>query len=118
MDALNKHYEEVVAPCWNYAKRCNTWNDHVNNAALGLAGEGGEVADQVKKMLYHTEKPLEFHKQKVTQELGDVVFYMLKLMNILDISMDDVLTANREKLQSRHPELGQVVERFGEGYIR
>lgn len=115
---LQKHFDEVVQPCWNYAKRCESFKDHVNNAVLGLAGEAGETADQVKKFFYHTEKPVEFHRDKIVQELGDVEFYKMKLMDLLNITQDEVLAANRAKLQSRHPELGKVEERFADGYIK
>jgi NTP pyrophosphatase (non-canonical NTP hydrolase) len=115
---LQEHLDNYVNKCWNYAKRCNTFNDHLNNAILGLAGESGEVADQVKKMLYHTEKKGDHHRNKITSELGDVVFYMLKTMDLLGISLEEVVKANRDKLESRHPELGVVKERFADGYIK
>lgn len=118
MDALKKHLDEVVNPCWNYAGRCENWKDDVMNAVLGLAGEAGETADQVKKMFYHTDKGVEFHRAKLLLELGDVVFYLLKFMDTMNINMDQILQMNREKLQSRHPELGVVNERFADGFIK
>lgn len=118
VELFKRHLDEVINPCWNFAGRCENWKDEVINCALGIGGEGGEVADQTKKFFYHTEKPLEFHREKIISELGDVFFYSIKLMELMDISLETVLVNNRHKLQSRHPELGQVTERFGEGYIK
>ena len=118
IDIFEKHYKEVIEPCWNYAKRCKTPQDHLLNAVLGLAGESGETADQIKKMLYHTEKPIEFHRDKIVKELGDVYFYLIKFQKELNITTEECLASNREKLQSRHPELGVVGERFADGYIK
>lgn len=115
---FDKHYKDTINKCWNYAKRCKTKKDHLMNAVLGIAGEAGEVADQVKKMCYHTEKKNAFHKEKLVSELGDVFFYLIKFMQLMNISLEEVIQANKEKLQSRHPELGKVKERFGAGYIQ
>lgn len=115
---FKKHLNEVINPSWNYAGRCKTWEDEVMNAVLGLGGEAGEVVDQVKKMLYHTEKPAGFHKKKLISELGDSFFYHIKFMDLMGITLEEVLQNNKEKLESRHPELGKVKERFGEGYIQ
>lgn len=115
---FQKHLDETINPCWNFAGRCDEHKDQVLNAVLGLAGEAGEVADQIKKMYYHTQKPDAFHREKLVSELGDVVFYTIKFMELMGISQEEVLANNRAKLQSRHPELGKVQERFGEGYIK
>lgn len=115
---LEQHLHDVVNVCWNYAGRNNTWEEHLCNAALGLAGEAGEVADQVKKMLFHTDKGVEYHREKMVHELGDSFFYHIKVMELMGISLEEVLKANKEKLQSRHPELGVVTERFGPGYVK
>lgn len=115
---LNNHLLKVINKSWNYAKRCKTKQDHIFNAVFGLAGEAGEVADQIKKMYFHTEKPFKFHRTKLVSELGDVVFYLLKLMDLLGITMEELIEGNREKLESRHPELGKVKERFGPKAIK
>lgn len=115
MDPLQKHVEEVVAPVWNYAGRCHSIEDEIQNATLGLVGESGEVADIVKKMFYHAPKD---YRDKLRHEMGDVAFYFGQLLKLFDFTLEEVLEANKEKLESRHPELGKVDERFGEGYIR
>lgn len=117
-ELLHNHLTNVINKSWNYAGRCKTVNDEINNAVLGLAGEAGEVSDQVKKMLYHTEKPFTFHREKLVSELGDVFFYAMKLMDLMGISLEEVIAGNKEKLESRHPELGKVTERFSQGYIQ
>lgn len=112
---LENHLREVVNPCWNYAGRITTYDGHLQNAILGLVGECGETADIVKKMLYHTEG--KDYTEKLKHELGDVAFYFAKVLELCGLTLEEVLAANKEKLESRHPELGKVTERFGEGYI-
>lgn len=115
---FKSHLENVINVCWNYAGRCDTHKDQVMNAILGLGGEAGEIVDQVKKMYYHTEKPEGFHRAKLVSEFGDSFFYHIKAMDLLGITLEEVLAENRRKLASRHPEMGQVTERFGVDYIK
>lgn len=115
MDIWQKHLNEVVNSCWNYAGRINDFDGHISNAVLGLTGESGEVADVLKKMLYHTEKD---YREKMLYELGDVAFYLLKTIELMGFSNEEVLAANRKKLESRHPEMGVVDVRFGTDAIR
>ena len=115
---FQKHYDKVISKTWNYAGRCKTVNDHISNAVLGLAGEAGEVADQTKKWLYHSEKPFDFHREKLVSELGDVFFYLIKFMSLTGITVEECIEANAAKLASRHPELGKVKERFGPEAIK
>lgn len=115
---LDEHLNEVVNPCWNYAGRIKSEKDEVMNAVLGLAGEAGEVADQVKKIYYHTEKSADVNREKIRLELGDVIFYWLKTAELFSWTPAEILAGNREKLESRHPEMGKVNERFGKDWIR
>jgi NTP pyrophosphatase (non-canonical NTP hydrolase) len=89
------------------------------NAITGLMGEAGETSDQIKKWYFHAPKYdyAEFRRRLVL-EIGDVIFYTLKLMDLFGISLKEVLDGNREKLESRHPEMGKVTERFGPEAIR
>ena len=59
-----------------------------------------------------------FFKEKVKLELGDVMFYWLKVAELWNLSVDDILSANKAKLVSRHPEFGEVKERFGPGSVK
>lgn len=118
MDLLKQHLSEVIEKTWNFAGRCKTKQDEICNAGFGLAGEAGEVADQLKKYMFHSEKPWSFHREKLVSELGDVYFYLLKLQDLTGISTEECIAGNAAKLRSRHPELGAVSERFPEGYIK
>ena len=64
---------------------------------LGLAGEAGEVANKVKKMMRDNE----FDKEGVTQELGDCMWYIAAMCRDLNVSMADLALANLEKLLDR-----------------
>lgn len=114
---FKKHLDEVINPCWNFAGRCDTHKEEVLNAVLGLGGEAGEIVDQVKKMYYHNQKPDPFHREKLVSELGDSFFYHIKFMSLMGITLEEVLKNNTAKLESRHPELGKVIDRFGPNAI-
>lgn len=74
--------------------------DGVLNAALGLTGEAGEVADMIKKYVYHGHK---LTTNELVKELGDVMWYIALMCDTLGISMDTVANTNIEKLKKRYP---------------
>jgi NTP pyrophosphatase (non-canonical NTP hydrolase) len=75
-------------------------NDALINAALGLAGEAGEVADNIKKIFWH-DHPID--KTKILLELGDCAWYILLAAKALGSSFEEIAQMNIEKLQKRYP---------------
>lgn len=65
--------------------------------ALGLAGEAGEVANKVKKML----RDGDFDREAIAAEVGDVLWYLAALSRDLNIEMHDLAMGNLEKLYGR-----------------
>ena len=78
-----------------------THEQQLSNAALGLTGEAGEVAEVIKKHLYHAT-PLD--QDALVKELGDCLWYVAAFANVLGLSLDDVAERNIEKLRRRYPE--------------
>lgn len=71
------------------------------NGVLGLTGEAGEVADLIKKGIFH-QKGIDLeHLQK---ELGDVMWYIALICNSCGLDMDCVMETNIRKLEARYPE--------------
>ncbi|MFA5431788.1 MAG: nucleoside triphosphate pyrophosphohydrolase family protein [Candidatus Paceibacterota bacterium] len=69
---------------------------------LGLAGEAGEVAEKIKKVIRDGNGIVsEEKKVEITKELGDVLWYVANLAKELGISLEEVAQKNIEKLQSR-----------------
>lgn len=75
--------------------------DVLINGVMGLCGESGEAIDIVKKHL-HQGHPLD--KEKLAKELGDVAWYLAETAWALDISLEQILRGNLEKLRNRYPE--------------
>lgn len=65
--------------------------------ALGLAGEAGEVANKVKKMM----RDGNFDRVGVASELGDVLWYIAALCRDLNVDMNDIAMENLRKLYDR-----------------
>jgi len=65
--------------------------------ALGLAGEAGEVANKIKKMLRDNN----FDREGVAAELGDVLWYVAALARDLNVDLQDLAMQNLEKLYGR-----------------
>ncbi|MEO5904724.1 MAG: nucleoside triphosphate pyrophosphohydrolase family protein [Gemmatimonadaceae bacterium] len=76
----------------------------LNNAALGLAGESGEIADHVKKVMFHGH-PLDHATcDKIAKEIGDILWYCAMAARAIDTGLGDIATMNIEKLKKRYPE--------------
>lgn len=69
---------------------------------LGLAGEAGEVADKVKKVLRDNDGVFtDDIKTSVAKEIGDVLWYIAALSRDLGYTLEDIAKMNIEKLESR-----------------
>ena len=68
---------------------------------LGVAGEAGEVAEVIKKHVGHGH---ELDRDKLTKELGDVLWYVAGLAHLFDIPLSTVAQVNIAKLRKRYPE--------------
>ena len=75
--------------------------DVLLNGVMGLCGESGECIDLVKKHL-HQGHPLD--SEKLAKELGDVAWYLAETAWALDISLEDILRGNLDKLKKRYPQ--------------
>lgn len=71
--------------------------------AMGLAGETGEVVDELKKHLFHGKDKIEC-RPKVVKELGDVLWYYTLICRTMGITLDEIIEGNVEKLTERYPE--------------
>lgn len=75
--------------------------DVLINGVMGLCGEAGEAIDVVKK---HLAQGHELDRERLIEELGDVAWYLAETATALDVSLEDVLVQNIEKLKRRYPE--------------
>jgi NTP pyrophosphatase (non-canonical NTP hydrolase) len=69
---------------------------------LGLAGESGELANKVKKVLRDNNGVFTDEiKKDLAKETGDTLWYIATLANDLGYSLEEIAKENIEKLNSR-----------------
>lgn len=67
---------------------------------LGLAGEAGEFANKIKKIM-RGDKTLIDARADLISELGDCLWYLSEAAKNLNVSLESVAVQNIDKLQSR-----------------
>ncbi len=76
--------------------------DNIVYPTLGLAGEAGEVAEKVKKLIRDDAGVLSDERRTaLAGELGDVLWYVAQVATEAGLDLDDVAQANLDKLASR-----------------
>lgn len=69
---------------------------------LGLAGEAGELANKVKKIIRDDDGKLNsYTRELLADELGDVLWYVAAVASEIDMSLSDIATDNVNKLHDR-----------------
>lgn len=68
--------------------------------ALGLAGEAGEVADKVKKIV-RDKNTSDQMKRDIAAEIGDCLWYCAVLANDLGFDLAQIADGNLQKLADR-----------------
>lgn len=77
-------------------------------ASLGLASEAGEVAGKYKKVIRDMNGVMTDEvKKEMGKEVGDTLWYVSQVCTELGLSLEEVASANIEKLRSRK-ERGQL----------
>jgi len=70
--------------------------------AMGISGEAGELLEKWKKIVAYKDGVItDEDLYEIKKELGDVLWYIAMLAHSLDVSLDEVVDINLEKLASR-----------------
>ena len=80
-------------------------------AAVGMSAEAGEFTEIVKKMIFQGKPVNEENLFHLKRELGDIMWYVSQACIGLDISLEEVIQMNFEKLNARYPEGAFTIER-------
>ena len=77
--------------------------DNIVYPTLGLAGEAGEVAEKVKKLLRDDDGVLsDERREALAGELGDVLWYVAQVATEAGLDLEEIAQGNLDKLLSRH----------------
>ena len=77
--------------------------NRLTTAAVGISAEGGEFMEIVKKMVFQGKPWNDDNREHLIIELGDVMWYVMQACMALDVSIDDVVSGNVDKLKKRYP---------------
>ena len=67
--------------------------------AIGISGEAGELLDAIKKAVIYRK---ELDVANVREELGDLLFYIQGMANLIGSTLPELITANMDKLRLRY----------------
>jgi NTP pyrophosphatase (non-canonical NTP hydrolase) len=91
----------------NQSKRTAVYPGEYSNTglmyvALGLCGESGEIANNVKKLIRDSNGEMSAERHDLlVKELGDVLWYLAMLCYELDTTLETVALRNLAKLRKR-----------------
>jgi NTP pyrophosphatase (non-canonical NTP hydrolase) len=121
---LNKYVEFVNTTTSKPSKNFSEFADRLNDleiqgfpterlltAAVGMSAEAGEFTEIVKKIVFQGKPVNEENLFHLKRELGDIMWYVSQACLGLDISLEEVIQMNFEKLSARYPEGAFSIER-------
>ncbi len=73
----------------------------ISYLTLGLNGEAGEVADEVKKAIRNDGHISPERRARILDEIGDVLWYITRLAVEFDTPLANIAQANIDKLEKR-----------------
>lgn len=73
-------------------------------ASVGINAEGGEFMEIVKKMVFQGKSWNEETRTHLIKELGDTMWYVAQACIALEVSFDEVIQTNMDKLMKRYPD--------------
>ena len=121
---LNKYVEFVDTTTSKPSKEFSEFADRLNDlkiqgfpterlltAAVGMSAEAGEFTEIIKKIVFQGKPVNEENLFHLKRELGDIMWYVSQACIGLDISIEEVIQMNFDKLNARYPEGAFTIER-------
>jgi NTP pyrophosphatase (non-canonical NTP hydrolase) len=121
---LNKYVEFVDTTTSKPSKQYSDFQDRLQElkvqgfpterlltAAVGMSAEAGEFTEIVKKIIFQGKPVNQENLFHLKRELGDIMWYVSQACIGLDISLEEVIQMNFEKLSARYPEGAFTIER-------
>ena len=97
---LDEVFDKFVEYTWFYKESEHGGCPELAYTGLKLAGEAGETAEKIGKA-YRDNNGIIADEAGFMRELGDVLFYVVKLAHLRGYKMSDVIKFNVEKLLDR-----------------
>jgi NTP pyrophosphatase (non-canonical NTP hydrolase) len=72
-------------------------------SGVGINAEGGEFLEIVKKMIFQGKPWDKETRTHLIKELGDTMWYVAQACIALEVSFDEVIQTNIDKLYKRYP---------------
>ena len=91
----------IIKPGDEIIRQLTPQQAHLLHMSVGVSGEAGELLDAIKKHCVY-QKPIDLNN--VMEEAGDILFYLTGILNELDMTLEECIKANMEKLSKRYPQ--------------
>jgi NTP pyrophosphatase (non-canonical NTP hydrolase) len=121
---LNKYVKFVDETTSKPSKHYNNFKERIQElelqsfpterlltAAVGMSAEAGEFTEIIKKIVFQGKPVNQENLFHLKRELGDIMWYAAQACIGLDISIEEVIQMNFEKLSVRYPEGAFSIER-------
>jgi len=107
IDNLHRYYENRDIDSyqeWTGSIWLDAGDDQKNitHCLLGIGTEMGEVQDIFKKPWFTPKRRDYISPSEISEEIGDVMYYLCRLAAIFKIPMSTILSNNKEKLEERY----------------
>ena len=98
----SKDYNAFISSLQLLDKQGSNIN-RLTTAAVGISAEGGEFMEIVKKMVFQGKPWNDDNREHLIIELGDVMWYVMQACMALDVTIEEVVAGNVDKLKKRYP---------------
>jgi NTP pyrophosphatase (non-canonical NTP hydrolase) len=102
--SMESKHNDVFFERLAYLKEKNFPTERLLTAAVGMSAEAGEFTEVVKKIVFQGKEPTEENLFHLKRELGDVMWYVMQACMGLNVSLEEIVEMNVEKLSARYPE--------------
>ena len=96
---FNEFVRALCKPGQDITAELTPMDAHRLHMAVGISGEAGELLDAVKKATIY-RKPLDI--ANVREECGDLLFYIVGILDSIGCNLEDVIAENIAKLSVRY----------------
>lgn len=104
MSDLSKIQQDVISDILETSP-FGDFNDRMNMMVFGLLEESGEVAGIGKRLIRNNDRDVDAfknHPHWLEEELGDVLWYLLGIIYLMNYDLDTIWDINRKKLEDRY----------------